>query len=72
MGALARLLLSRRWQESKLREDLQGMVLVLGSFFGHQPPQIDPLPTVIRTPLERAEDGLGPPVQTPEDPRDLP
>ncbi len=56
MGLLARLLLSRRWQESSLRQDLQGIVLLLGSFFGHQPPHIAPLPTSIGTPLEREGD----------------
>ncbi len=72
MGLLARLLLSRRWQESELRKDLQGMVLLLGSFFGHQPPHIDPLPTVIGTPLERPAAGPGAAVTTPEDLEDLP
>ncbi|MHB1501058.1 MAG: hypothetical protein ACYCYK_07825 [Candidatus Dormibacteria bacterium] len=56
MGLLARWLLSRRWQESRLRQDAQAMVLLLGSLFGHQPPHIEPMPTVIGTPWE-GEDG---------------
>ncbi|MHB1575427.1 MAG: hypothetical protein ACYCX9_02785 [Candidatus Dormibacteria bacterium] len=71
MGPLARLLLSRRWQESKLREDMQGVVLLLGSFFGHQPPHIDPLPTVIGTPLESDQEADQLPVRPPGDSQNL-
>jgi len=64
MGLLTKWLLSRRWQNSRLRQDAAGVVLLLGSFFGHQPPHIDPLPTVIGTPLE-ADPGAEPPIATP-------
>lgn len=64
MGLLTRWLLSRRWQESRFRQDAAGIVLLLGSFFGHQPPHIDPLPTVIGTPLGDDPDA-GVPMATP-------
>ena len=50
MGWLTRWLLSKEWRESKLRQDAAGMLLLVGSFFGHQPPHIEPQHTVIGTP----------------------
>ncbi len=64
MGLLTRWLLSRRWQDSRLRQEAAGIVLLLGSFFGHQPPHIDPLPTVIGTPFGDDPD-VGAPMATP-------
>lgn len=72
MGVLTRWLLSRRWQESRLRQDAAGIVLLLGSFFGHQPPHIDPLPTVIGTPLGEEPGGDLPMATPPGDDRSRP
>lgn len=60
MGWLTRWLTSDRWRESRLREDAAGMLLLVGSFFGHQPPRIEPQHTVIGTPKgdDRAPDEL--------------
>ena len=60
MSWLTRWLLSKEWRESKLRQDAAGMLLLFGSFFGHQPPHIEPQHTVIGTPKgdERDRDDL--------------
>lgn len=67
MELLARFLMSRRWQDSRLRSEAAGMMLLVGSFFGHQPPRIEPLPTVIGIPLEPEPDIDGPRVSLPSD-----
>lgn|GEM_PF-6393126 len=69
---LSQLLLSRRWQESSLRKDAAAMVLLIGSFFGHQPPHIEPWPTVIGTPLEHDPDDDEVEVQLPDPGQRLP
>lgn len=67
MEFLARLLLSRRWQDSRLRHEAAGVMMLVGSFFGHQPPHIEPLPTVIGTALDNEPDLDGPKVSPPGD-----
>ncbi len=48
------------------------MVLLIGSFFGHQPPHIEPWPTVIGTPLEHDPDDDEVEVQLPDPGQRLP
>ncbi|MDA8332949.1 MAG: hypothetical protein M0027_17405 [Candidatus Dormibacteraeota bacterium] len=72
MRLLSQLLLSRRWQESSFRKDAAAMVLLIGSFFGHQPPHIEPLPTVIGTPLGHDPDADEVEVRLPDSQRPLP
>ena len=45
---LARWLLSPRWRGSRLRSEAAGLMIVVGTLFGHPPPQPErPVPTVV-------------------------
>lgn len=44
---MSRWFLSRAWQDSRVRKEAAGLMLLVGSMLGHTPPHIEPLPTPI-------------------------
>ncbi len=45
---LARWFLSPRWRGSRLRSDAAGLMILVGTLFGHPPPPPDrPVPTMV-------------------------
>ncbi|MGH7610472.1 MAG: hypothetical protein ACREN4_00480 [Candidatus Dormibacteria bacterium] len=56
VGLLRRWLLSPRWRRSRFRQEAAALMLLVGRFFGQQPPHIDPVPPEVTAPLERDPD----------------